>query len=172
MDAQSCMRMHTHTLLMCSNYTRLPIDHLHCHCLHSTLPSSILFTLRYNCTSLQSTTTLCSQITNFPFMSICDQNNVVVFDYKGLMRHIPGIRMMMLKLSADCFPDMAVRISSISEVTSCCLCLFFSAFLPPSLDRTVPYHVMSSNFIFSHAPSYFIASYRHYNFILFNRICA
>jgi hypothetical protein len=140
MDAQSCIRTHsrthtrTHSFLMCSNYTRIPIDQLHCrrHCLYSTLPSSILFTLRYNCTSLQSTTTLCSRITNFSFLLICDQNNVVVFDYKGLMRHIPGIRMMMLKLSADCFPDMAVRISAIFEVTSCCLCLFFLLFCVPS----------------------------------------
>ena len=36
------------------------------------------------------------------------QDNIVVFDYKGLMRHIPGIRMMMLSLAEKCFPDMAV----------------------------------------------------------------
>lgn len=57
-----------------------------------------------------------------------DQNNVVVFDYKGLMRHIPGIRMMMLKLSAECFPDMAVSNHLDSFVT--CGWLILNSFLP------------------------------------------
>ena len=40
--------------------------------------------------------------------TIIFKDNVIVFDYKGLMRHIPGIRMMMLRLAEECFPDMAV----------------------------------------------------------------
>jgi len=35
------------------------------------------------------------------------KNNILVFDYKGLMRHIPGIRSMMLSIAASCFPEMA-----------------------------------------------------------------
>ena len=83
---------------------------------------------------------------------ICHQNNVVVFDYKGLMRHIPGIRMMMLKLSADCFPDMAVRYTAHPVYSVNCLPLHI-LFL---CLQSYPHHFSSSFIPFPFSISFFL----------------
>jgi hypothetical protein len=60
--------------------------------------------------------TASSLVSSPPLLPLLLQNNVIVFDYKGLMRHIPGIRMMMLKLSEECFPEMAVSSFQLTRI--------------------------------------------------------
>jgi hypothetical protein len=42
--------------------------------------------------------------------AICLQDDIIIFKYKGVMRHIVGMRSTMLKMARECYPEVKVRL--------------------------------------------------------------